>query len=281
MHFISILMKPIKPFFNLLAKPGPKTYWVLATVFFAAVVVGYGLVASKRHAENPDDKVVPTYEKIWDGFKKKAFQEDRRDEVYHLWHDTWASSKRFGIAAFFLIFAVLLGLQMGVFPYWEALFLKFALFTDKVPALALLPILFIALGLGETSKIALIVIGVFPTIVLDTFLRAKDIAKEQIIKGLTLGASHQEVAFRIVLPQIMPDVLNTIRLNFKGMILFLIAGEGLASQEGLGYRIFLVRRYLAMDVIIPYVIWISILAFVADFTVRLWIQKRYSWRAGT
>ena len=46
--------------------------------------------------------------------------------------------------------------------------------------------------------------------------------------------------------------------------LFLIAAEAIAADSGLGYRIFLVRRYLSMDVILPYVAWITLLAFVMD-----------------
>lgn len=264
-------------FFNLLAKPGPKMSWGLGLCLFLLALIAYVAVAESRHRENPDDKVVPTFSKMVDGFYSVAFEKDRNEE-YRLWVDTWASFKRVGIAALFLIFAVLLGLHMGLFPYWESLFLKFMLFFDKVPALALLPILFIAFGLGETSKIALITIGVFPTITLDTYLRAKNIAGEQIMKGLTLGATHAEIAYRIVLPQILPDVLDTIRLNFKAMILFLIAAEAVSSDVGLGYRIFLVRRYLAMDIIIPYVIWISLLAFLADAGLRWFIQKKFRWR---
>jgi len=79
------------------------------------------------------------------------------------------------------------------------------------------------------------------------------------------------------LPQIFPAVLNTIRLNFKAMILFLIAGESLAATVGLGYRIFVLRRYIAMDIIIPYVIWMSLLAVCADLLVRWWIKTRYHW----
>ena len=120
-------------------------------------------------------------------------------------------------------------------------------------------------------------IGVFPTITLDTYLRAKAVPKEQMIKGMTLGASDFEVAYRIVLPQIFPKVLDTMRLNFKAVILFLIAGESLAATAGLGYRIFVVRRYIAMEIIIPYVIWMSLLLLVADMVVRLWIKRRYPW----
>ena len=55
-----------------------------------------------------------------------------------------------------------------------------------------------------------------------------------------------------------------MRLALGPAWLFLIAAEAIASESGLGYRIFLVRRYLAMDVILPYVAWITLLAFLID-----------------
>ncbi|MEP1778558.1 ABC transporter permease subunit, partial [Reichenbachiella sp.] len=166
---------------------------------------------------------------------------------------------------------------MGLFPVFDHLLYRFVLFFDKIPALALLPILFIVFGLGETAKIALIVIGVAPTIILDTYLRVKEIPNEHLTKGMTLRANSQEIVYKIVLPQIMPKVLDTIRLNFKAVILFLIAGEALAAEAGLGYRIFVVRRYMDMATIIPYVLWISLLAFLIDYFLRKWIQKKYVW----
>ncbi len=264
-------------FFKITARPSRAAAWSLSASLFVLCVIAYAYTAHSRHKENPKDKVVPTFSEMWDGFSRTAFEPDRNDE-YRLLLDSKASAKRFGLSLAFLVLAVLLGLYMGVFPYLEHLFLRFMLFVDKIPALALLPILFIVFGLGETSKVALILLGVFPTIVLDTYLRAKAIPKQQTIKGFTLAASDFEITYRIVLPQIIPGVLDTIRLNFKAMILFLIAGESLAASAGLGYRIFVVRRYIAMDIIIPYVIWMSVLAFTADALLRLWIEKRYTWR---
>ena len=75
----------------------------------------------------------------------------------------------------------------------------------------------------------------------------------------------------------MPRLLSAIRLSLGAAWLFLIAAEGLAATEGLGYRIFLVRRYLSMDVIIPYVTWITLLGFSIDYSLKLIIQKRYRW----
>ena len=51
----------------------------------------------------------------------------------------------------------------------------------------------------------------------------------------------------------------------------------IASTEGLGYRIFLVRRYLAMDVILPYVLWITFLAFLIDWSLKTLSRKLYPW----
>lgn len=264
-------------FFKINAQPGKVTSILLSATLFVLCIGAYLVTAHVRHQENPQDKLVPTLSKMAEGFYRTAFEADRKGE-YRLWVDTLASGKRFAISLAMIVFAVLLGLHMGVLPYVEKLLLRFVLFFDKIPALAVLPILFIIFGLGEVSKIALIVIGVFPTIILDTYLRAKALPREQITKGLSLGASDAEVIYHIVMPQILPEVLDTIRLNFKAIILFLIAGESLAAIAGLGYRIFVVRRYIAMDIIIPYVIWMSLLALLADLAVRLWIGWRYRWR---
>jgi NitT/TauT family transport system permease protein len=262
--------------FNINAKPRRVVSFLLSMLLFVICIIGYAIIGYVRHQENPKDKVVPTFSQMADGFKRAAFEKDRKDE-YRLLVDTIASVRRFLISLALLSLAVLLGLQMGVFPYMEIIFLRFITFFDKIPALAILPILFIIFGLGEESKIALILIGVFPTIALDTHLRAKEVPGEQVTKALTLGAQQFEIAYRVILPQIFPAVLNTIRLNFKAMILYLIAGEAIASTVGLGYRIFLVRRYIAMDIIIPYVLWMSLLAILADLLVRFWIKKRYQW----
>ncbi|MBD3182789.1 ABC transporter permease subunit [Candidatus Poribacteria bacterium] len=262
--------------FKVNAKPSINAGRILPLLPFIICIVAYIITAQVRHDENPKDKLVPTSKQLIDGFRRSAFEEDRKGE-YRLLVDTIASTKRFAIGVAFLFLGVIIGLNMGMLPYFDLVFYKFFLFFDKIPALAILPILFIVFGLGEVSKIALIVIGVMPTIVLDTYLRAKAVPREQITKALTLDASHLEVMYRIVLPKIFPKVLETIRLNFKAVILFLIAGESLAATAGLGYRIFVVRRYIAMDIIIPYVIWISFLAFLADLAVRIWIRKKYTW----
>ncbi|MEL6807739.1 MAG: ABC transporter permease subunit, partial [Pseudomonadota bacterium] len=85
------------------------------------------------------------------------------------------------------------------------------------------------------------------------------------------------IAIRVALPQIMPRLIQSVRLSLGPAWLFLIAAEAIASDAGLGYRIFLVRRYLAMDVILTYVIWITLLAFLIDWGLRYASRRFFPW----
>jgi NitT/TauT family transport system permease protein len=194
-----------------------------------------------------------------------------------LWKDTEATGRRFAISLALLFPAVLIGLHMGMFPYVGTFFLRFVLFFDKIVALSLLPILFIAFGIDELAKVMLIVIGVAPTIILDAFNLTRGVPREQIVKGFTLGAGDFSVTYRIVFKQIFPRVLNSIRLNLKAIMLFLFAGEMIASSDGLAYRIALLRRHMGMDTIIPYVLWVALLLFLVDFGMRVLNRRLHPW----
>ncbi len=169
------------------------------------------------------------------------------------------------------------GVAIGVIPYLRATFAPFVAALSLIPPLAILPILFIVAGLGELAKVLLIVIGVAPVIVRDLAFRIQELPSEQMIKAQTLGASTWQLILRVVLPQTWPRLIDALRLSLGAAWLFLIASEAIASTDGLGYRIFLVRRYLAMDVILPYVAWITLLAFSMDALLRLLRSKVFPW----
>jgi NitT/TauT family transport system permease protein len=270
----------------------PNRVWSagLSWFLFVAVVASYLYVAEVRHRENPEDRVTPTVTQMAAGMYRAVMRPAEEDEQAAaaggwldtvsrsmLWKDTRATSRRFFYSLVLLIPAVILGLHMGLFPYVGEFFLRFVLFFDKIVALSLLPILFIAFGIDELSKIMLIVIGVTPTIILDSFNLTRGVPSEQVVKAFTLGAGDFDVAYRVVLKQIAPRVLNSIRLNLKAVMLFLFAGEMIASTDGLAYRIALLRRHMGMDVIIPYVLWVALLLFLVDLGMRVLNRKLHPW----
>jgi NitT/TauT family transport system permease protein len=146
-----------------------------------------------------------------------------------------------------------------------------------IPAMAILPVLFIVFGLGELSKVVLILIGVTPFLVRDLAFATARLPIEQIVKAQSLGASTWQVALRVVLPQVMPRLIEAVRLSLGPAFLFLISAEAIAAESGLGYRIFLLRRYLAMDVILPYVAWITLIAYAMDFGLAALSRVAFPW----
>ena len=259
-------------------KPSRSVQLILLLLPFVLLIIAYALGSAARLADNPADKLLPSLSALTDAINRMAFQADPRTGEYLLWSDTAASLGRlFTALAISTAISLLVGMAIGMFPYVRALLAPFFAVVSMVPPLALLPILFIALGLGETSKITLIVIGVAPIMIRDLALKVLELPREMIVKAETLGGNSWQIALRVVLPQILPRLITALRLQLGSAWLFLIAAEAISAESGLGYRIFLVRRYLAMDVIFPYVIWITLLAILSNVLLDWLRAKIFPW----
>lgn len=260
----------------------PDNTWrvALAILPFLLLLLAYVFGSNMRLAENPNDKLLPAFGTMGEALRQYALEPDARTGTYLLWTDTAASLYRLLTAlAISTLIALTVGIVIGVLPVAGATLGPVISVLSMVPPLALLPILFIIAGLGEASKIALIVIGTTLKLIRDLALRVQEIPREQLIKAQTLGASTPQIALRIVLPQMLPRLIDSVRLEIGPAWLFLIAAEAIAADSGLGYRIFLVRRYLSMDVILPYVAWITLLAFLMDLSLRILQRKAFPWFA--
>ena len=268
----------VPKFWGLEARPSGRLRAVLAALLFVAAIALYLGCSYIRHQHNEQDKLLPTPGQMVDAVKRMAFEEDQRTGGYLFWQDTASSLKRIGIGVgTAALLGLLLGLNMGLFQGLEALTLTFVTVLSIIPPLAVLPILFMTFGVDEFAKIMLIFIGTFPMICRDVYQGVKKTPVEQITKAITLGASPLQVVYRIILPQTLPRLIDTARLSMGSAWLFLISSEAIASTDGLGYRIFLVRRYLAMDVIIPYVIWITLLGFSVDWLLKTFVAWKFRW----
>jgi NitT/TauT family transport system permease protein len=234
-------------------RPNRSGRFIAGLVPMALIVAIYILASLARHADNPADKVLPTLSAMVDAMVRLATTLDPTTGKITLVSDTEASLARLGAGlALATLSSLLLGLLIGVVPLARAILGPVVTVIAVIPPIAVLPILFIALGLGEASKIALITVGVAPYM-------TRDLA---------------------ALPQLMPRLIESLRFSIGPAWVFLIAAEAVASDSGLGYRIFLVRRYLAMDIILPYVAWISLLAIAFDAILMLLSRKAFPWAHG-
>ena len=141
-------------------RPSGSLCLVLVLLPFLALLLAYVIGSHIRLTENPNDKLLPSFADMGETIYAYAFEADPRTGQYLLWSDTAASLTRLLIGlAISAVFALVVGILIGLLPIMGAMFGPFVAVLSMVPPLALLPILFIVMGLGEASKIALIVIG--------------------------------------------------------------------------------------------------------------------------
>jgi NitT/TauT family transport system permease protein len=259
-------------------KPSKVSAIMLGLLPFVLLLIIYIVGSQERLEINPNDKLLPSFSQMFDSMQRMAFEPSKRSGDYLFWNDTLSSLSRLGLG---VLIAALIGLTVGLttgsLPLFSAAFSPLLTIISLVPPLALLPILFITFGLGEVSKVVLIVIGMTPFIARDIQRRAEEIPSEQLVKAQTLGANTSQIIVRVLLPQLMPKLIDAVRLSMGAGWLFLISAEAIAATDGLGYRIFLVRRYMSMDVILPYVAWITFLAFMFDVILRNLNAKLFPW----
>jgi len=268
--------RPMKKLINQV--PNNSLKIVLGVLPFAFLIILYMVASDARLEINPSDKLLPSFSKISDGLSRMALEPSKRSGEYLFWQDTASSLARLGIGvSIAAAIGLVIGLISGAVPLFAAWLSPLLTVVSLIPPLALLPILFIVFGLGELSKVVLIAIGMTPFIGRDIQRRTQEIPTEQLVKAQTLGANTSQIIVRVLLPQILPKLIDAVRLSLGAGWLFLIAAEAVASTDGLGYRIFLVRRYMAMDVILPYVAWITLLAFLIDIALRELNRTFFPW----
>ena len=250
----------------------------LGALPFLAVAGAYLVASDARLAIDASDKLMPGVASFVAAMTQLITRVDPTAGQPLFWYDTWLSLARLGAGlGLSTAIGLVCGVLIGFVPQLRATFEPVLAALSLVPPLAVLPILFIAFGLGETSKIVLIVFGVAPFLTRDVVLQVAALPREQIVKAQTLGASTWQMIVDVVLPQVLPRLIDSVRLSLGAAWLFVIAAEAITAEGGLGYRIFLVRRYLAMDVILPYVVWITFLAFVMDYALHKLATLAFPW----
>ena len=259
-------------------RPNRAQALVLSMLPFALLICLYLAASHARLATNPGDKLLPSPATMLGAIHRYAVEEDERSGDILLWTDTLASLEAAaGGALVSAPCSACFGIAVGVIPYLRATFAPFVAALSLIPPLAILPILFIVAGLGELAKILLIIIGVAPVIVRDIALRTAELPAEQLIKAQTLGASTWLVIVRVVLPQCGRADRCAAADIWGPPGCFSSPRRRSRRPKDWGYRIFLVRRYLPMDVILPYVAWITLLAFAMDRLLQPCRTRLFAW----
>ena len=192
--------------------------------------------------------------------------------------DTQMSIFRVSVGfALSIIVAVPLGISMGAFASIRALFEPLIALLRYMPAPAFIPLLIIYLGLDEPPKIALIFIG---TVFFNTLMimdSVKFVPKDLIETTYTLGGSRAQVLRSVIVPYVVPSLIDTFRINIASGWNLVVVAELVAAEAGLGKRISLAQRFLQTDEIFACLIVLGVIGFTLDLGFRWLMRATCDW----
>jgi NitT/TauT family transport system permease protein len=167
-------------------------------------------------------------------------------------------------AGFFLgaIPAVAVGLLMAMFRPVRVFFDPLIAILFPIPKVALMPLLLLALGFGDASKIALVAIAVFFPVVVNTFAGASNIEKIYWDVAHNYGASQRVMFTRVVFFGALPMIFAGLRIALAVAFVVLVAAEFVASKTGLGYLIWNSWQLLQVDLMFAGIVMIGLLGLV-------------------
>jgi sulfonate transport system permease protein len=173
---------------------------------------------------------------------------------------------------------VLLALASGLSRTGEALIDANVQFKRAIPALALMPLLILWLGIGEEMKVVTIALGVFVPIYLQTHAGLRAIESRYVELAQTVDLSQWDFLRRVVFPGTLPYFLLGLRFAVTAAWLALVVVEQVNATSGIGYMMELARTYGQVDVILVGLVVYGLLGLASDAAVRLLQRKALSWQ---
>ena len=228
----------------------------------------YFYLSYAQHCQNPDDTTIPTITQLWAGLENIIKENPRTEERWILVDSESTFMRLFIGLGLGILGSVALGIMMGCFRFVEAFFIWPLSLLAKIPPTAALAVFFVMVGTGTEMYIAMIGFGVLPTLAQTIYISVKEVPSSHIDKGMTFGATTIEIITSIIFGQILPRLIDSIRLQIGPAMVYLIAAEMVCGDMGFGYRIRMQSRLLNMSVVYPYLAMLALFGFAMDSGLR-------------
>ena len=222
------------------------------------------------------DRAMPTFASLYkDGLLRVLEPQGLNKDEHWLLEDAWATAYRL-IAGLLVgvLLSMVIGILMGSYTWIEAFFLPPLSFLAKIPPTAMLAVFFVLVGTDFKMYVTMIAFGTLPTLAQTVYQSAKkDVPESLVYKAYTLGASHGEMIWNVIYKQILPRIIDAIRLQIGPAMVLLVAAEWMVAGEGFGYRLRLFYQRTDMTVVYLYLILLGAAGLAADYFLT-WLRRK-------
>ena len=170
-------------------------------------------------------------------------------------------------------FAAPMGLLMGSIRKVRVIFDPYTQFFRFVPSIAWLTPVVLWFGIGEVSKVLIIIYTTTFIVLINTMVGVANIPPNKLRAAASLGATPVKAFFHVTLPATLPFILTGMRLAMGNSFATVVAAEMIAADTGLGYLIFNSRLWMATDKIFIGIVCLGALGLITDRFFRYLIVR--------
>lgn len=167
----------------------------------------------------------------------------------------------FGLA---VVTAVPAGILMGFSATLRRMLDPLVQLYRPLPPLAYYTLLIVWLGIGETSKIALLYLAAVPPLLLNAMAGVRSIGRSRVETARALGATHRQVITHVIFPSCLPDIFTGLRVGIGFAYTTLVSAEIVAASQGLGWMVLDASRFLRTDIIFVGIITMAVTGWGLD-----------------
>lgn len=176
------------------------------------------------------------------------------------------------------LIAIPLGILLGWFSWLERYLDPLVQIMRNTSVLAILPLFVLVLGIGEQSKIAIIVWGTFFPTLLNTIQGVKNVDLLLIRSARSMGISRLGLFRKVVFPAALPYILIGFRLSASISLLVLVGAEMLGAKRGLGYMIFYYEQAFLIPKMYVGILSMIVIGVVANYLIVLLEKRLTRWQ---
>lgn len=192
----------------------------------------------------------------------------------HIWVSMLRLGAGYGLS---VLLALPLAFVVSSRPLLARLMAPVLEFLRQIPPLAMMPLLILWLGIGETQKIGVIVLACFFPVFLSTVGGITQCDPKLVEVGRVAGLSQRSILWRIVLPSALPSVVVGLRIALGQGWRALVGAELVASAAGLGYMIVDAENLARTDIVMVGILVIGVLGMTTDWLARRSISAAAPW----
>lgn len=229
----------------------------VAAVLIVWSIIGEMNIVNPIFLPSPIEVAQTTWDLALEGYRNVSL----------LQHTAVSLARAFFAFVVATIVGIPLGLLMGMSPVLNAILDPFVQFLRPLPKLALIPLVIVWFGIGETSKFILIFLATLLTVIVSAAAAVRSVPEGRIRAARSLGASRAQLFWHVILVNALPELFTGVRVAIGIGWTTLIAAEMIAATSGIGWMVLNASSYLRTDIVMLGIFILGTTGYLLDLSI--------------